>query len=222
MAHLVTVRKASEDDPAMANVPPQFRRFISHLSAERSWNYSEGDETEIILYTNCPEAELILNGKSLGVYSLADYSDDGYITAAVPFAPGTLEVIARSAGDNEVRDALTTAGAPSALAASLWGGPLHADGEDIAQIEVSVLDDAGNPVSDSSDMIEVHLQGPIELLGIENGDLSDNTDYAAPCRRASQGHAVVYVRSSGEPGTGRVRLSSGGGIRHADVIIDLK
>ncbi len=219
VAHLVTVKKTPEDDLALKNVPSQFRRFVRHMAAARSWNYSSGDITEVILYTNCPETELFLNDISLGVYHPADDAEDGYITVTVPFTPGTLEVIGRAADGFEAKDTLVTAGVPAALSAVVYDGPIAADGVDIAQIEVSVLDCKGNLVSSASNLLHVELEGSIELLGIENGNLSDNTDYTVPHRRAHQGRALIYVRSNGEQGTSRVRVCSDEGIRSAEAEI---
>jgi hypothetical protein len=46
-----------------------------------------------------------------------------------------------------------------------------------------------------------------ELLGLENGDLSDNSPYSARGRRTLDGRVIVFVRPSG-PAT--VRLSAPG------------
>jgi len=49
-----------------------------------------------------------------------------------------------------------------------------------------------------SEMIYVSVENG-RLLGIENGDLSDCQEYAAPYRRLHDGRAIAYVISKGKP-----------------------
>ena len=60
--------------------------------------------------------------------------------------------------------------------------------------------------------VTVDVQGG-KLLGIENGDLSDNTPYATSTRRSMDGRLIVFVRTSGpttvvltSPGLPEVRI----------------
>lgn len=57
----------------------------------------------------------------------------------------------------------------------------------IQQFEISVLDAAG------AYRIHVHVSGG-ELLGLESGDLRDDTDYTSDVRISYKGHLIVFVR----------------------------
>lgn len=63
----------------------------------------------------------------------------------------------------------------------------------ICQVEVTMLDQAGNRVESDSSLLRVAVENGT-LLGIENGDLSDVTDYAFPASRAYHGRLIVYVK----------------------------
>jgi hypothetical protein len=53
-------------------------------------------------------------------------------------------------------------------------------------------------------VVTVEVDGG-ELLGLENGDLSDNTPYTARGRRTFDGRVIVFVRTNGRA---TVRLSA--------------
>ena len=171
-----------------------------------TWNYCEQEEIEVHCYTNLSQAELFLNGESLGI-RYADPDCDS-IRWTVPFVPGTLMVKASghltvfSSCVNQnteyiVQDSLQTVSAPCALSLHCWQQPedspvLPAE-DPILQLEVTVTDRDGNYCSMDASMIDVSVQDG-QLLGIENGDVSDCTAYTAACRRAHQGRLILYVK----------------------------
>ena len=195
VAQLVTARKIPDD------VPRWFRRMGDAFS----WNYMDGEEVDVICYTNCERAELFLNGRSLGEKKLADFPEE-YISWKVPFQAGKLEVVATTACGCQVRSELVTAMAPSGFDVCVCDPVIRADGEDIAQIEIRIVDGAGNFVPTASDMVQVKVEGAGTLLGIESGDLADNTAYTAPERRAYRGNLLVIVKAGTEAGDIRVTL----------------
>jgi hypothetical protein len=86
----------------------------------------------------------------------------------VAFAPGTLEATAYDGADKPVATyALHTAGAPAAIRLTPHIGPggLHADGSDLALIDVEVVDAQGRRVPTADPMITFDLTGPAEWRG---------------------------------------------------------
>ncbi len=226
VVHLATARHEDEDSPLFAGMPPGWRRYARRALEGQSWNYAPDELVDVTVYTNCPEAELFLNGVSQGTFRLADYPEEGCITAQIAYAPGKLEVVA-SAGNDAVRTRLETTGPAAALDARVYGKPLLvADGEDVAQIEVTVVDAEGRRVPGASDMVGVIVEGAATLLGIDNGDLADNTSFAdatgaaANERRAHQGRLIVYVRSNGETGPVTVYCHARGGLKPAMALLN--
>ena len=63
----------------------------------------------------------------------------------------------------------------------------------IRQLEVSMLDSKGCPVCFDSSLLTVTVENGT-LLGLENGDLADVTDYTSSSRRAYKGRLLIYVR----------------------------
>jgi len=223
VAHLVTARLEDEGSPLWRGMPAQWRRYARRTLQSDTWNYAPGDMVEVTCTTNCPQVELLLNGASQGTYRLADFPEEGCITCAIPYAPGTLEAVATAADGRVVRTCLCTTGPAAALEARAYGEPiLQADGEDVAQIEVTVVDAEGRRVPGASDLVGVIVEGAASLLGIDNGDLEDNTCFAAGERRAYQGRLIVYVRAAREPGRATVTVHARGALRPATVQLEVR
>jgi len=223
VAHLVTARLEDEGSPLWRGMPAQWRRYARRTLQSDTWNYAPGDMVEVTCTTNCPQVELLLNGASQGTYRLADFPEEGCIICAIPYAPGTLEAVATAADGQVVRTCLCTTGPAAALEARAYGEPiLQADGEDVAQIEVTVVDAEGRRVPGASDLVGVIVEGAASLLGIDNGDLEDNTCFAAGERRAYQGRLIVYVRAAREPGRATVTVHARGALRPATVQLEVR
>mgnify|MGYP000760041343 FL=1 len=60
------------------------------------------------------------------------------------------------------------------------------------QIAVSLSDFNGNPSYQASTMLQIKVTNG-RLIGLENGDLSDVTEYSSNSRRAYHGQLMVYV-----------------------------
>jgi hypothetical protein len=162
----------------------------------RSWNYPKERPVEVICYTNLFRAELFLNGRSLGARQRDENCE--YLSWIAPFERGVLEVCGL---DGKAGDTLESTLPPVELRARLWR-PLAGEGISgigassayrLCQIEVEVLDEAGRLCATESPLVYVALSGSGILAGIENGDITDCTEYAAPYRRMYRGKLIVYA-----------------------------
>jgi beta-galactosidase len=165
----------------------------------RAWDYGEGTEVMVLCYTNLESAELFLDGRSLGEKRRSASVE--YIAWTVPFARGRLEARGRAAS-GEVSDALESTLPMAGLRLSLWEAPVDASGAAwdegparprLSQVELEVLDEEGRLCPNASPMIEVEASAGARLLGLENGDIRDCSEYAAPRRRAYKGRLIAYV-----------------------------
>ena len=78
----------------------------------------------------------------------------------------------------------------------------------VEQIEITLADHDGNTVAHRDLPVTVSVSGPGVLLGLENGDLADNTPYSEPVRSTLDGRLIAYVRRTGE-GDILVNVSAG-------------
>lgn len=199
MAFLAAARLG---DPALA----EKRRWGA---VDPHWNWTPGERLEVVCYTNCEEAELRLNGRSLGVRYLKD-APSGYLSWEVGFEEGTLEVTAKGAGGAERTCKLVTASEPARLAIAADSAELQADGQDIAHVEIQVVDGVGRPVYLADPSIKLSVEGPGEIIGLENGNVEDLEPYSSRERRAYRGKLLVYVRAGVQAGEIVVTAESSG------------
>jgi beta-galactosidase/beta-glucuronidase len=160
-------------------------------NAEPNWNWPEGKQVRVSCFTNCEEAELFLNGKSLGKKIMAGVASH-IVIWDVAYQPGELSVKAYNKGIVVSTDKLVTAGGPYAL-------KVIDDNNDnsifLWQRTIAVVDRNGNIVYGANNEISVEVKGEAKLLGLENGDHSSHEDYKANKRAAFHGKLIAYVDS---------------------------
>lgn len=161
----------------------------------RGWSGTPGQIMQVICYTNLDSAELFLGGESLG--EKPREGDCEYISWEVSFRREALRVKA-SGGSGKKEDSLLPALPGVRLAAEVWQPETPPTGQwrdcypDILQIEVSLRDENGRLCAQDEPLLTVEVSGG-RLLGIENGDVADLTDYTATYRRLHQGKLIAYV-----------------------------
>ena len=164
------------------------------------WNFNKGEKVKIFCYTNCEEVELFLNNKSIGIKYLKDYPEC-YITWDIEYEEGTLKAIGRNSDGKGSSCQICTTYKPHKLVMHVDDRQLKADGQDIAHIEIQVVDNNGEMVYLADDSVKLEIIGPGEILGIENGDPKDLEPYSSLSRKVYQGRQLVYVRATSTPGT---------------------
>lgn len=173
------------------------------------WNF-EGREGELIrvsAYTNCPDAELFLNGESLGRREIEQY---GHAEWQVPYTPGVLEVKGYRGGKLAATDMRKTSGRGYRLALKLENREeLKAGGRDLALITCLVLDSDGNEVPDAAPFVRFTTGGNGSIYST-GSDICDHTSLHLPDRRMRAGRITAAVRTGKERGEMRVYAESDG------------
>ena len=154
--------------------------FFAHQVMWNGWVDTEADQTYIIGHWNYPdntvkpvhvvstgeEVELFLNGESLGKgkrqYNFLFTFDK------VPFKPGKLEAVSYNKAGKEIsRYAIQTAGEAAKLKLTAIQNPegFHADGADMALIQVEVIDKDGRRCPLDNRTVQFTLDGNAEWRG---------------------------------------------------------
>jgi hypothetical protein len=180
------------------------RRFFSEVLS--SWNYNQGDKVNVVCYTNCEEAKLLLNGSEIGGVKKFD-DTSGQISWEIEYQPGKLEAIGLNDGKEAVRYAIQTSGKPYYIKATSDKFSLKKD-KGLAQIQVQILDEKGVPVPLADDEITCVVEGPAKLLGLESANQRDMTDHLDNLQRVYQGKLLAYVQSTGTAGEVKVTFTS--------------
>lgn len=163
------------------------------------WNWEAGDQLKVSCHTNCEEAELFLNGRSLGVKKLADAPEE-YLTWETAYEEGTLEAVAKGKDGGTHSYVLNTAAEAAQLQLQADASELQADGLDVAHIEIQITDGEGRPVYLAEHPIALTIEGPGEIIGMENGDIQDLEPFSSRVRKAHRGKLLAYVRAATEAG----------------------
>ena len=130
------------------------------------WNYPENTVKPVQVVSTGEEVELFLNGNSLGKgkrqYNFLFTFDN------VAFKPGKLEAVSYNKAGKEIsRYALNTAGEPASLKLTAIQNPegFHADGADMALIQVEVVDKDGKRCPLDNRTVQFTLNGHAEWRG---------------------------------------------------------
>ena len=179
------------------------------------WNWGKGRETgdarpvvPVYVYTSGDEAELFLNGKSLGrrrkdapAEHPASFTNTYYDVCAkyrlrwfdVPYEPGELKAVAYRGGKAVGEETVRTAGEP--VAVKLTRDPYSAEGADLVFVQVDVTDAKGVRSPTSMARFEVRIEGPGEIAAVGNSNPRSMVSFRSPHDHTLWfGKAVVAVR----------------------------
>ncbi len=181
-----------------------------HILPHWNWPNRVGQTTPVHVFTSGDEAELFLNGRSLGkkkkgVYEYRLRWDE------VKYEPGELKVIAYRNGKRWAEEIIRTTGSSYQLITSADRKMINADGEDLSFITIKITDKNGLMVPDASNKVAFSIEGPGEIVATDNGDPASLVSFASKEREAYFGMLLVIVRSEkGVPGVIKVSASSPG------------
>ncbi|WP_034332136.1 glycoside hydrolase family 2 TIM barrel-domain containing protein [Bacillus sp. J37] len=185
-----------------------------------AWNGTKGELVRVACCTNCPEVDLLLNGTSLGVKKHKDFKG-GSIYWDIPYEEGTLKAIGKRNGNICCTYELTTAGMPAKLHLHSDSTTLKADKQDIAHVEVTILDVDHQLVYEANNQIDCDIEGPGEIIGMECSNPTSHQNYKETNRKAYHGKLLIYVRATDQPGTITLNVSSDG-LESSSVVIEVR
>ena len=148
---------------------------VGRMNAVSDWTFETGSVLGVVyVYTNAEEAELFVNGKSLGVRKNND-TDPKTAHALrwtnVKYEPGKIEAVARTGGEIVARRALETAGRPVRLELLPENpGDWKADGQDLQFVRVMAVDAKGRRVRAFRESVRFTVAGAASLVAVDDGD----------------------------------------------------
>ena len=188
-----------------------------HLLPHWTWPGREGKTTPVYCYTDAPEAELFVNGKSQGrVKKQKDSRLDRFRLRwnNVKYEPGEIRVVAYDSDGTVMGEATQkTAGKPARMVLDVEcpasaDGSLAANGDDLAYVTVSIVDANGTFCPTLSDNITINVEGAGTFEAACNGDATSLQSFKNPEMKLFSGKAVFVVRSSKKPGDIKVTAVS--------------
>ncbi|HCD66779.1 MAG TPA: beta-galactosidase [Prevotella sp.] len=200
------------------------KQHTTHLLPHWNWKGREGEVTPVYCYTDGVEGELFVNGKSQGRVRKDKSSRlDRYRLRwnNVQYEPGEIRVVTYNQyGDKVGEDVRKTAGEPAQLNMVAecpdnentgiacmvegceveHGTYLKADGNDLAFITVSLLDQDGNECPLADDELTFEVSGAGIFKAACNGDATSLEPFTLPQMKLFSGKLVVIVQSKKQKG----------------------
>jgi len=183
---------------------------MAHILPHWTWPERVGQVTPVHVYSSGDEAELFLNGKTLGRKKRGPLEyrfrwDD------VVYEPGELRVVAYKDGARWAEATRRTAGRVTAMTIKPDRAALVADGRDLAYVTVALVDAQGTRVPRADRSVRFSVRGPAEIVATDNGDPTSLVEFSSHERSTFGGLVLVIVRTRGdEPGRIVVRAESQG------------
>lgn len=201
-----------------------------HVLPHWTWPGREGKVTPVFVYTDSPEAELFVNGKSQGrvrkdkaVRLEPHPAQESWIDPTEPdearryatryrlmwpnvkYEPGELTVVAYDESGNSVgEETVRTALEAKALKLDMDRAELRKGVDDLAYVTVSLVDKNGTELPQADDRIDVEVSGAGSFKAICNGDATSLESFVEPTMKLFNGKLVVTVKAGDRKGTIRV------------------
>jgi len=196
-----------------------------HILPHWNWEGSEALTIPVYCYTNCDEAELFLNGESLGKKVMgvdkttipAEFNwwkrpetswDSPYrLNWNVKYQPGVLKVVAYRGGEVAAEKTIATAGSPAQIRLAPDRLAIDADGYDLSFVSVQIEDKNGNFCPLAENLIQFQVEGPATIAAVGNGNAATTEPFQASYRKAFNGQCMLIIKSRGES-AGEIKITA--------------
>jgi beta-galactosidase len=183
---------------------------MAHILPHWNWADRIGQNTPVHVYTSGDEAELFLNGKSLGRRKKEQFQ---YRMRwdSVSYQPGELRVETYKNGNKWATEIVKTTGNSFGISLTPDRNTIKADGTDLSFVTVKIVDKDGLMVPTANNKIKFEISGPGEIVATDNGDATCFESFLGKERSAFNGMALVIVRSkAGQAGNITIKAVSEG------------
>ena len=189
------------------------------------WNWKEGQNVPVYVYTDYPTAELFVNGVSQGRLTklVPDQPTDGnrkdreimkrfrLMWEDVKYVPGEIRVVAYDAnGFPKMEKTVKTAGKPHHIELSTYRTDLAADGKDLAYVTVRIVDKDGNLCPLDGRLMTFSVYGAGKYRASANGDPTCLDIFHEPQMHAFNGLLTVIVQAGETAGNVTLTVNANG------------
>ena len=201
-----------------------------HLLPHWNWEGREEESIPVFVYTNAEEAELFLNGKSLGKkvkgkdktpipINFIDWEGGRYqgdflspyrLMWKVPYQKGKLSVKAYDKSKLVAQAERITAGNPAKIRLIPDRSNIKANKDDLSFITVEVTDEQGNICPNASNNIHFEVSGVGVIAAVGNGNAASTASFQSNQRKAFQGKCLLVIKSIDKSGEINIKASAKG------------
>lgn len=192
------------------------RSHTLHILPHWTWPGREGEVTPVFVYTDYPEAELFVNGKSMGRQRKLTRQESEALRGKdslwlqrryrliwdqVKYQPGELRVVAYDQNGNKAEEQVTrTAGKSHHLEIVADRTLLSADGKDLAYLTIKVVDKNGNLCPADNRSVRFSVKGAGKYRAAANGDPTCLELFHQPKMSAFHGQLTAIVQTGEKAG----------------------
>ena len=183
--------------------------FVHILPA---WDFNEGQEIEVMTYSNVEDVELFFNGESLGKQHIdLAHGDVLHGSWKLNYAEGELIARAYDKNGREVAfDRRASFGEAAEISITPEKRSMLANGRDLIFLRISVLDENGEPVANARNRVKVEVNGAGRLVGLDSGDSTDYDSYKGNSKRLFSGMLTAIIGATFDSGDINISVSSKG------------
>lgn len=189
---------------------------MAHILPHWNWQEMAGKNVPVHVYSSGDEAELFLNGKSLGRKKRGEF-EYRFVWEDVIYESGRLEAVVYKNGAEWARDVMETTGPAQKLTLSAYKNPLE-QGE-LAFVTVRISDAEGRLVPRTHNLVRFEVDGG-EIAALGNGNPASHEPFLASERKAFNGLCLAVVRPIG---AGKITLkATSEGLAGAEIELQCK
>lgn len=178
-------------------------------NAVESWTWPgcEGQKATVEVYSDAPLVALYCNNRLIGKKKPKKYRAIFKAT----YCPGTLRAVALDADGNAIGQAeLKTAGEETKILLSPEKTVIHADGQELCFIPITLTDANGIWKPAKEARLSIHMDGPARLQALGNAATQTTETYTDNTHSTWLGRALAVVRAGTKPGTAHITITAEG------------
>ena len=179
----------------------------------RNWNYEglEGHPTELVVFSKADEAEVFVNGKSIGRKPVSKERPFPYsVRFETTFQPGEVIAVSYQNGKEVSRATLVTTGSAQRIRLVPEKSVMAADGHDLIYVNIEITDRDGRVVPDAAVVLRANVSGAGRLAGFGSANPITEEDYTDSETVSYRGRALLIMRAGYESGTCSVEICANG------------
>jgi beta-galactosidase len=179
----------------------------------KNWTYPgfEGKPVKIAVFSRAEEAEVLINGKSIGRKKVSfEAPMPNLAEFEATYQPGKIEAISYSGGQEVSRDLLCTASQATQIKLRCNKKSLSPDGHDAAFVMIDILDSQGLLVPDAEIKLAAKVEGAARLAGFGSGNPITDENYTDNQTVSYKGHACAVLRSGYDKGRTKLTIRAPG------------
>ncbi|MFI3236724.1 MAG: glycoside hydrolase family 2 TIM barrel-domain containing protein [Lachnospiraceae bacterium] len=173
---------------------PWFKRTWRWHAVNEHYNYADGDQVVVEVYSNCESLTLYVNDEAVSTLKLADFEDRIY-KWCIPFTAGCITV-----KSDDIESCIHTVSAPHAASITADKLTISTDYDETVHIIAQLLDANGHEAKFEEAEVEFIIDGDARIFGFDNGSHNFVADHKCNKVMTNKGHALA-IFGGNTPGT---------------------